>query len=174
MIADRNRQMPEGLKIDADVRFFNDGLDRAALIVHGRNSHEQQAVSDRRRRFVVTHEIPALSMHPSIANAWQWNPAGMSFTDAREEIGLSEGMVAVTGGAQVFALFLDIGFDAFHLSRAGKVAIPGGRPVFSQVPGQTPEQVLRSYGLAPGPARVLDAPAEATLVTWHRPENLPR
>jgi hypothetical protein len=31
MIADRNRHMPDGLKIDADVRFFNDGLDRAAL-----------------------------------------------------------------------------------------------------------------------------------------------
>jgi len=60
MIADRNRQMPDGLKIDADVRHFNDGLDRAALIVHGRHSHEQQAVSDRRRRLVVTRAIPAL------------------------------------------------------------------------------------------------------------------
>lgn len=54
MIADRERQMPDGLKIPADVRFFNDGLDSAALIVHGRHSHEQQAVSDRRRRLVVT------------------------------------------------------------------------------------------------------------------------
>ena len=30
MIADRNRHMPDGLKIPADVRFFNDGLDGAA------------------------------------------------------------------------------------------------------------------------------------------------
>jgi hypothetical protein len=33
MIADRNRQMPEGLKIDADVRFFNRRLDNAAVVV---------------------------------------------------------------------------------------------------------------------------------------------
>jgi dihydrofolate reductase len=174
MIADRDCHMPDGLKIEADVRFFNDGLDRAALIVHGRHSHEQQAASDRRRRLVVTRAIPALSRHPSIANAWQWNPTGLSFAEAREEIGTLDGLVAVTGGAQVFGLFLDIGFDAFHLSRAGKVAIPGGRPVFPQVPGQTPEQVLKSYGLVPGPVRVLDAQADATLGTWHRPGSLPR
>lgn len=174
MIADRNRHMPDGLKIEADVRHFNDGLDRAALIVHGRHSHEQQAVSDGRRRLVVTRAISALSRHPSIPNAWQWNPAGLSFAEAREEIGILDGLVAVTGGAQVFGLFLDIGFDAFHLSRAGKVAIPGGRPVFPQVPGQTPERVLSSYGLVPGPVRVLDAQAEATLVIWHGPGSLRR
>jgi dihydrofolate reductase len=174
MIADRNRQMPDGLKIDADVRHFNDGLDRAALIVHGRHSHEQQAVSDRRRRLVVTRAIPALGRHPSIPNAWQWNPAGLSFAKAREAIGILDGMVAVTGGAQVFGLFLDIGFDAFHLSRAGKVAIPGGRPVFPQVPGQTPEQVLSSYGMVAGPPRALDAQADATLVIWHGPGSLRR
>jgi hypothetical protein len=47
----------------------------------------------------------------------------------------------------------------------GKIAIPGGRPVFPQIP----EQVLSNYGLV----RVLDAHAEATLVTWHRPGRLP-
>jgi hypothetical protein len=98
----------------------------------------------------------------------------MSFAEAREEIGISGGMVAVTGGAQVFGLFLDIGFDAFHLSRAGKVAIPGGRPVFPQVPGQTPERVLSSFKLVPRPVRVLDAHAEATLVTWHVPGSMQR
>ena len=41
MIADRDRQMPQDLKIDADVRFFNQGLDSAAVVVHGRHSHEQ-------------------------------------------------------------------------------------------------------------------------------------
>jgi hypothetical protein len=72
----------------------------------------------------------------------------------------------LTGGTGVFGLFLDIGFDAFHLSRAGKVLLPGGRPVFPQVPARTPEQVLTEHGLRPGPVRVLDAEAQATLVTW--------
>jgi hypothetical protein len=166
MIADRDRQMPEGLKIDADVRFFNQGLDNAAVVVHGRHSHEQQAVSERRRRLIVTRGIPALAEHPSIPKAQLWNPAGASFSEACRVMGISVGTAAVTGGTEVFGLFLDIGFDAFHLSRAGKVLIPGGRPVFPEVPDLTPEQVLRRRGLLPGPVCVLDAEAEATLVTW--------
>lgn len=86
-------------------------------------------------------------------------------------MGVLEGKAAVTGGTGVFGLFLEIGFDAFHLSRAGKVRIPGGRPVFPQVPGRTPEEVLTEHGLVPGPVQVLDAMAEATLVTWQAPAN---
>jgi hypothetical protein len=166
MLADRNHKMPDGLKIDADVRFFNQGLDRAALVVHGRNSHEEQASSDRRRRLIVTHRVAALAAHPSIPLAQLWNPVGASFAEACRAIGVTEGMAAVTGGAEVFCLFLEIGFDAFHLSRAGKVRLPDGRPVFPEVPELTPEQVLARHGLRPGPVQVLGAKAEATLVTW--------
>jgi dihydrofolate reductase len=166
MLADRNGKMPDQLKIDADVQFFNRGLDRASVVVHGRNSHEQQASSDRRRRLIVTHRIAVLAQHPSIPNAHLWNPAGASFAEACKAIGVTDGMAAVTGGAEVFGLFLDIGFDAFHLSRAGKVRLPGGRPVFPEVPVLTPEQVLAKHGLRPGPIQVLDPEAEATLVTW--------
>jgi dihydrofolate reductase len=167
MIADSNRHMPDGLKIPADVQFFNDGLDSAALIVHGGHSHEEQgAVSDRRRRLVVTTSVATMTDHPHIPNANLWNPAGVSFDEACKAMGVTSGKAAVTGGAGVFGLFLDIGFDAFHLSRAGKVLIPGGRPVFPEVPARTPEQVLTEYGLTPGPVRVLDDQAQATLVTW--------
>jgi len=169
MIADHDRKMIDGLKIDADARFFTQALDRAALVVHGRNSHEEQANSGRRRRLIVTHRVAALAEHPSIPLAQLWNPAGASFAEACRAIGIMEGMAAVTGGAEVFRLFLDIGFDAFHLSRAGKVRLPGGRPVFPEVPALTPEQVLANHGLRPGPIRVLDAEAEATLVTWEPP-----
>jgi dihydrofolate reductase len=169
MLADFNRKMPDELKIDADARFFKQGLDRAALVVHGRNSHEQQASSDRRRRLIVTRRVAALAAAPSIPLAQLWNPAGASFADACHAIGVTEGMAAVIGGAEVFRLFLEIGFDAFHLSRAGKVRLPGGRPVFPEVPALTPEQVLASHGLRPGPVQVLDAEAEAMLVTWEPP-----
>ena len=171
MIADRDRHMVDGLKIAADAQFFTQGLDDAAVIVHGSHSHEQQAVSDRRRRIVVTHRIPAVVAHPSIPNAVLWNPVGAPFASACQAIGVFEGKAAVTGGTGVFGLFLEIGFDAFHLSRAGKVLIPGGRPVFPQVPGRTPEEVLTEHGLVPGPLQVLDAMAEATLVTWQAPAN---
>jgi hypothetical protein len=171
MLADFDRKMPDGLKIDADVCFFKQGLDRARLVVHGRNSHKQQASSDRRRRLIVTHRVSALAVHPSIPLAQLWNPAGVSFADACHAIGITEGMAAVTGGADVFRLFLEIGFDAFHLSQAGKARLPGGRPVFPEVPALTPEQVLASHGLRPGPVQVLDAEAEATLITWEPPPD---
>jgi len=169
MIADHDRKMIDDLKIDADARFFTQALDRAALVVHGRNSHEEQASSDRRRRLIATHRVAALAEHPSIPLARLWNPVGASFAEACQAVGVMEGMAAVTGGAEVFHLFLDIGFDAFHLSRAGKVRLPGGRPVFPEVPVLTPEQILASHGLRPGPIQVLDAEADATLVTWKPP-----
>lgn len=171
MLADSNRKMPDGLKIDADVRLFKQGLDRAALVVHGRNSHEQQPNSDQRRRLILTRRVMSLAVHPSIPLAQLWNPAGASFADACRAIGIREGMAAVMGGAEAFSLFLKIGFDAFHLSRAGKVRLPGGRPVYPEVPALTPEQVLASHGLWPGPVQVLDAEAEATLVTWEPPRG---
>jgi hypothetical protein len=164
MLADRNGRMPDGLKIDANARFFNQALDRAALVVHGRNSHEQQASSDRRRRLIVTHRVTALAAHPTIPLAQLWNPAGTWFAEACRAIGVMEGMAAVTGGAEVFRLFLEIGFDVFHVSGAGKVRLLGGRPVFPEVPALTPEQVLASHGLRAGPVHVLDAEAEASLV----------
>jgi hypothetical protein len=40
MIADRNHEMPAGLRIEADARFFATALDAATIVVHGRNSHE--------------------------------------------------------------------------------------------------------------------------------------
>jgi hypothetical protein len=166
MIADGNREMPPGLKIEADARFFTEALDAAAIVVHGRNSHEKQATSDRRRRLIVTDSIVRLKPHPRRPNAWLWNPEGIAFPDACKVAGVTEGRAAVTGGARVFGLFLETGFDAFHLSRANRVTLPGGRPVFPEVPAKTPEEVLREHGLLPGPIQVLDVEADATLVTW--------
>jgi hypothetical protein len=166
MLADRDGRFPPQLKIEADQRFFYDGLKAADLIVHGKNSHEQQAQSDQRRRLVLTRKIARLAPHPALANAKLWNPAGASFAEACRAAGIAEGVVAVTGGTEVFGLFLAIGYDAFHLSRVGSVRLPDGRPVFPSVPAQAPEDILAEHGLAPGPVRVLDAGAEATLVTW--------
>src|SRR6185312_181729 len=67
MIADGNGHMPDDLKHGPDAHFFREGLDSAALVVHGRHSHEQQGpISDRRRRLVVTDRTPGLSAHSSI------------------------------------------------------------------------------------------------------------
>jgi len=169
MIADRNGHMPEGLKHEADARFFRAGLEGAALLVHGRHSHEQQGpVSDRRKRLVVSDRINGFAVHPSLANAWVWNPASLPFHEACGKIGVTEGNIAVIGGTGVFGLFLKIGFDVFHLSRAGRLVLPGGRPVFPQVPAKTPDQLLTELGLKPGPLQVLDPAEDVTLLSWRR------
>jgi dihydrofolate reductase len=168
MLADRDRHMPDALKVEADQRFFADSLDRVAAVVHGRHSHEGQPNSPRRRRLILTRSVSAVEPDPENPLARFWNPAGASFSAACAALGVASGTVAIIGGTDVFGLFLDLGYDAFHLSRADKVRLPGGRPVFPQVPAQTPEDVLASHGLRPGERRVLDAQADATLVTWTR------
>ena len=168
MLADRTGHMPDALKIEADQRFFDASLDRVAAVVHGRHSHEGQANSPRRRRLIATRRIAALEPDAQNPIARLWNPAGASFVAACAALGVENGTVAIIGGTEVFGLFLDIGYDAFHLSRANQVRLPGGRPVFPQVPAQTPEDVLATHGLRPGKRCVLDAHADASLVTWTR------
>lgn len=170
MLADRNRHMPQSLHIDADQRFFTRALDRAALVVHGRHSHEHKPDSDARRRVVLTHTIASIERHPSLPNALLWNPAGASFAQACSASGVSSGLVAVSGGAGVFDYFLRRGLDAFHLSTVATVLLPGGHAVLPGVPERAPEQILAEHGLVPGPVQVLDERAGATLVTW-RPRN---
>ena len=168
MLADRAGHMPDALRIEADQRFFAESLDRVAAVVHGRHSHEGQPNSARRRRLILTRRVSAIEPAPENPLARLWNPADASFTAACAALGVDRGIVAIIGGTEVFGLFLDIGYDAFHLSRADRVRLPGGRPVFPQVPRQTPEEVLAGHGLHPGERRVLDAQADASLVTWTR------
>ena len=168
MIADGCRRMVDELKVEADSRHFLAGLNRAVLVVHGRHSQEDDDKAVRRRRLILTHDVDGIAKHPRGPNAHLWNPAQIPFLEACRRIGVVEGTVAVTGGTSVFGLFLELGFDAFHLSRSSRVQLPGGRAVFPQVPTQTPEDVLQAHGLTPGPVQVLDAQAGVSLVTWTR------
>jgi hypothetical protein len=47
--------------------------------------------------------------------------------------------------------------------------LPGGRPVFPDVPAQTPEAVLARHGLEPGERQMLDQARGVSLVSWRRP-----
>jgi dihydrofolate reductase len=167
MLANDAGIMPDSLKFEADQRFFERGLDGVDVVVHGRHSHEQQPRSYLRRRLILTRQVPAIAAHPSNEKALLWNPAGASFTAALAALGTPDGSVGVIGGTDVFGMFLDR-FDFFHLSRAPDVRLPGGRPVFPDVPAQTPEEVLASHGLAPGKRQVLDPATGLVMVSWQR------
>jgi dihydrofolate reductase len=168
MLADGHAQIPDSIRNDADQHFFQSGLDKAAVIVHGRHSHEGGPRAAGRKRLVVTRQVAALAPDTDYPNAVFWNPVGATLDEALERIGVTDGTVAVIGGPEVFSLFLPI-YDAFHLSRAANAKIPGGLPPFTEVgPGTTPEDVLMQHGLKPGPRRDLDAAAGISVVTWSR------
>jgi dihydrofolate reductase len=169
MIADSGGHMPDALNNAADKKEFGRGLDHVDVVVHGRNSREDRPDSLRRRRLVVTRRIAAIAPDPDNANAMLWNPAGASFDEACAALGLASGVAAVIGGPGVYSLFLDIGYDVFHLTRSARVELPGGLPIFAQGrQGRSPEEVLRRFGLEPGSARTLDEAKGVSVVDWRR------
>jgi dihydrofolate reductase len=169
MLADGTRHIPSALVVKADQKFFHESLEHAAVVVHGRHSHEGGARADSRHRLVVTHRVPALAPHPTLPKTLLWNPQGASLSEAWTELSAPDGMLAVIGGPDVNQIFLERGYDTFHLSRVAGVRLPGGVPVFPEIgPDRTPEDLLAQHGLKPGPQRELDPAAGATLVTWRR------
>jgi dihydrofolate reductase len=167
MIAAADGLMPDSLRIEADQRFFEHGLDGVDAVAHGRHSHEQQPRSHLRRRLIVTRTVAGLAPDPSNPQGLFWNPQGASFEDAWAALGLPDGTLAVIGGPEVFGMFLPR-YDVFYLSRVAHLRLPGGRPVFPAVPACTPEDALCKHGLEPSRPRTLDAGKGVTVVTWSR------
>jgi len=167
MIADANGAQPPELIVKADQLFFRRGLDRADAVAHGRFSHEGGAKAVERKRLVLTRSVESIAPHPRHPKGLLWNPAGASFEQAWEALDIADGVLAVIGGTETFGLFLAIGYDAFHLTRANRARLPGGRPIFPDVPARPPEDVLAGHNLKPGPSQLLDPEADVTLVTWY-------
>ena len=168
MLADADRVMPDSLKFEADKLFFEQALDRAALIVHGRHSHEQQPNSPNRKRLILTRKIGDLTVDPEMPNATLWNPQHASFEAACAFADVASGMIAIIGGPDVFDMFMDR-YDTFWLSEAPHVRLPGGEGCFVGVPARTPHEVLASHGMRRGEPYVLDAAHDVTVTPW-RPE----
>jgi dihydrofolate reductase len=166
MISTADGAFPPQIKIDADQRFFHDGVDHAAAVANGRHSAEGDANAAQRPRLVLTRRIAALAPDPSNPKAVLWNPAGATLAQAWDALRV-EGTLAVVGGTDVFGLFLMIGYDDFFLSRA-PASVPNGRPAFPGVPAQTPEAVLAAHGLVKRSERLLDDRAQVTLAHWSR------
>ncbi len=167
MLANPAHVMPDELKIEGDKNFFTAALDRADLVVHGRNSGEEQPNSPNRTRIIVTRKVASLAPDPANPKATLWNPAGSTFEQAAEAAGVRSGMVAIIGGPAVFGMFMDR-YDTFWLSQAPKVKIPGGEGCFPGVPARTPEQILGSHGLKAGAPQLLDKSGNVTVTPWRR------
>jgi len=167
MLANAAHVMPDELKFEGDKQFFNAALDRADLILHGRHSHEDQPNSPRRRRIILTRRITAIAPDPSNPKATLWNPAGATFEAACDFAGVQSGTVAIIGGPNVFAMFMDR-YDTFWLSQAPHVRLPEGEPCFPGVPARSPQQILAAHGLKAGEARILDSANDVSVTPWRR------
>jgi dihydrofolate reductase len=167
MLANAHRVMPDRLKFEGDKQFFNAALDRADLIVHGRHSYEDQPNSPKRKRIIVTRTIGTLAPDPSNPKATLWNPAGATFEAACDRAGVDSGTVAIIGGPNLFAMFLDR-YDTFWLSQAPRVRIPDGEPCFPGVPQRSPQNILSAHGLKAGEPQILDATENVVVTPWRR------
>ena len=167
MLANADRVMPEGLKFDGDKRFFTAALDHADLIVHGRNSYEDQPNSPKRTRIILTRNVGAIALDPSNPRATLWNPAGASFEAACDHAGVRRGTIAIIGGPYVFGMFMDR-YDTFWLSLAPRVRLPNGEPCFPGVPARSPQEILAAHGLKPGAPQMLDPTDDVRVTPWRR------
>lgn len=167
MLADARNVMPDELKFEGDKAFFTAALDRADLILHGRNSYEDQPNSPRRRRIILTRTVDAIAPDPTNPKSILWNPAGASFDAACNHAGVDAGTVAVIGGPGVFGMFMDH-YDVFWLSLAPRVRLPGGEPCFPGVPARSPQQILAAHGLRADEPQMLDAANDVSVTPWQR------
>lgn len=168
MLADAGNAMPDVLKFAGDARFFSAALDRVDLIVHGRNSYEDQPNSPTRRRIIVTRGVSALAPDPANPKATLWNPAGASFEAACEAAGVRGGTIAIIGGPVVFGMFMDR-YDTFYLSQAPHVHLPDGQPCFPGVSTtRSPQDVLAAHGLKAAEREILEPASDVTVTAWRR------
>ena len=168
MIAASDGLMPNSLKFDADQSFLDRALDEAALLVHGRKSHEGQENSSNRRRLLLTRSVEAFTTEPAEPNVWLWNPETTPFDDACVALGVTQGVVAILGGTAAYDMFLPR-YSAFHLMQAGRVALPDGVPVLRAVgDGASPDEVLSAHGLRLQEEETLDPAHALVRQKWAR------
>ena len=166
-IADSAGKTPASLRNEADWAYFQRELDRSDLVALGRLGHEANPNAKSRRRLVLSRGARGLERR---SDAWWWNPVQASWREAVEALLPRGGRVAVPGGQAVFDLFMAIGYDAFHLTRAGGVLLARGRYLFAACErGMSAEGVLREAGLSAGPVETVDAAANVALTIWRKP-----
>jgi hypothetical protein len=163
-IAGPDGLIPASLRNERDWECFQRALAGSDLVVLGHRSHELAPNVRGDQRLVISRDAAGLEQY---ANVCWWNPARMRWAEVAKELLPRGGDVPVPGGQIVFDLFLKIGFDAFHLSRAHGVMLPRGRALFSGCDaGLSAEAVLASAGLRVSERIVLDAEHGVDMSVW--------
>ena len=147
----------------ADWRAFQAGLNRMDAVLLGRISHEVTPDRSGRMRIVVSARAHGIERRE---DGWWWSPQLAPIPDMLSTVLPHGGAIGVPGGRSVFDIFLAYGYDAFHLTRARGVALPGGTPLFSDCLTGRAEAVLARHGLVPDPETILDPDWTITQTVW--------
>ena len=158
--------MPEALRFEADWALFQAALDRADVALIGHRTHAAAPNVKRRRRLVVTRH-PDRPLDDPCAEAIRPDD------DIRGRLAQRFGddvHVAVVGGTAVFDLAgAVLGYDAFDLTIAPAVELPGGRAVFTGSDDlDALARRLERLGLRLGEAGPLAAEPRLRLERWRR------
>jgi hypothetical protein len=165
-IAAADGMTPVSLRNEKDWELYQRAQDEAALVVFARRSHELEPNLRKNPRLVVSREALGLEQRP---DSWWWDPRRVTWENVAAKLLPNGGRVAVGGGQVVFDLFLMIGFDGFHLSRAHGVKLPGGRSVFSACDaGVSAASVLEQHGLSLSKTIPLDPAHGVEMTVWRR------
>jgi hypothetical protein len=165
-IAGADGMTPTSLRNEKDWELYQRAQELADLVVFARRSHELEPNVHRTLRLVVSREAAGLEQRP---DSWWWDPRRTTWEAAAAQMLPKGGRVAVGGGQVVFDLFLMIGFDGFHLSRAHGVSLPGGRSVFSACDNGVPAAtVLQRCGLSLDKTIPLDPAHGVEMTVWRR------
>jgi hypothetical protein len=165
-IAGADGLLPPSLRNDKDWDYYQRALAASDLIVFGRRSHELEPNVRGDLRLVISSSVAGLEQR---ADGWWWRPERTRWDEVVKRVLPLGGAVAVPGGQAVFDLFLQIGCDAFHLSRAHGVKLPGGRAIFSACEaGLSAEAVLARAGLRPSERIPLDPKHGVDMLVWRR------
>jgi hypothetical protein len=165
-IAGADGLTPPSLRNEKDWELYQRAQELANIVVFARVSHELEPNTLKTPRLVVSREAAGLERRP---DGWWWDPRRITWEEAAARLLPAGGDVAVCGGQVVFDLFLMIGFDGFHLSRARGVKLPGGRSVFSACDaGVTAASVLEESGLSLAKTLTLDPAHGVEMTIWRR------
>ena len=160
MIADAAGEIPPALHNEADWAQYMRALDAASIVVTGRRGHERFP-NPGWRRLVLTRSVQRIAPDPNDPRATFWNPADLPLAEVVAELGVADGVVAITG---VFGMFV-ASYDSFLLSESHRLVLPGGTPCFGF---GHPRDVLTHAGLAPVRTDVIDPAAMVTTTLWRR------
>ena len=123
-IADATGNMPNGIKNDADWRYFQSELDNSDLLLIGRKSFINFQ-NIKRNRLIPTSKIKDIEIEKN--DLCFFNPKNILIKDAVKVFLPETKKIAVVGGSKVYELvFNSIQFNEFHLTVAHSFYINEG------------------------------------------------